>query len=215
MDRERFVKLWARNLNPQSAASVYDLLTTSYAHSLRHYHDGQHIVDCLRWLDLYRDQLEDPDAVELAIWFHDACYSPDPVGHEARAALLFRQLAGGSLDSERLEHICSMILQTTHQQPPDDSEQALMLDIDLGSFARPWPAYLRDTARCRAEMRQLDDSNYCYGQMRFLKKLLDREQIFYHARFRADHETDARNNVTRLLRLLEKRSLPRNSSLEG
>ncbi|MEH6473329.1 MAG: hypothetical protein V7752_19015 [Halopseudomonas sp.] len=209
MDRNRFCQLWMRNLNPNvtvNAEPVFDLLAANYSHSLRSYHDGQHIEDCLAWLDGYRGQVEDPDAIELAIWFHDACYSPDPVGHEQRGADLLRQLAGNKMDAQRLDKVCSMILHTTHQQAPLDPEQALVLDIDLASFARPWPAYLRDTARCRAEMRQLPDVEYCACQLGFLRQLLGREQIYYHPRFNADHEADARSNINRLIELLEARS---------
>ncbi|MFT6913720.1 MAG: putative metal-dependent HD superfamily phosphohydrolase [Motiliproteus sp.] len=213
MDRQRFCRLWIRNRTPGAQAgrntdaeSVYALIDGRYTQASRYYHDGQHIVDCLRWFDRYSDQIEDPDAVELAVWFHDACFSPDPQGHEQRATELLRQLAQGSIESQRLDAICNMILLTTHQQCPDNAEQALMLDIDLASFARPWPLYLRDTARCRAEMPPSLYQDYGACQLGFLRKLLGREQIYYHPLFRANHEADARANITRLIGLLDARS---------
>lgn len=208
MDRNRFCQLWMRNLNAgvvADAEPVYELLVTSYNQPQRRYHDSQHIDDCLAWLDLYRDQIADPDAAELALWFHDACYSVDPVGHEQRGAELLRQLLHAKMDAARLDRICSLILQTTHQQPPLDSDHAMVLDIDLASFARPWAAYLRDTARCRAEMGPLADSDYCACQLGFLRKLSSREQIYYHPHFRAEHEDEARSNISRLIELLETR----------
>ncbi len=209
MDPSRFCQLWCRNLYSVAnadAESVYQLLATNYSDPLRCYHDGQHIQDCLAWLDLYRDQVADPDAVELAIWFHDACYSPDPVGHEQRGADLFRQRAASGMAAERLDKISRMIQLTTHQQSTQDWEQALMLDIDLASFARCWPAYLRDTARCRIERKQLPDSEYCACQLDFLRQLLGREQIYYHPQFRLDHEQSARRNISRLIDLLQARA---------
>ncbi|MEH6822986.1 MAG: hypothetical protein V7629_03635 [Motiliproteus sp.] len=210
MDKKRFCQLWMRNLSTGvvvDAESVYELLVTSYSQPQRRYHDSHHIEDCLAWLDLYRDQIADPDAAELALWFHDACYSVDPKGHEQRGAELLRQLLHTKMDAARLDKICSLILQTTHQQPPLDSEHALVLDIDLASFARPWAAYLRDTALCRAEMGPLADSDYCACQLGFLRKLISREQIYYHPHFRAEHEAEARSNISRLITLLENREL--------
>ena len=99
-----------------------------------------------------------------------------------------------------------MIELTTHQCDTDDLDQALMLDIDLASFCRPWSAYLRDTARCRAEIRQRPDQEYCSCQLDFLRQLIQRPQIYLHPQFRADHEQDARHNISALIELLEKRS---------
>ena len=208
VDRNRFCQLWMRNLKADvssDAEPVFDLLAANYADPQRCYHDAEHIADCLKWLDRYRDRVNDPDAVELAVWFHDACYSPDPLGHEQRGADLLRRLASDKMPPERLERICRMILLTDHQQATDDPEAALMIDIDLASFCRPWPDYLRDTARCRAEKRQLPDGDYCACQLDFLYQLLSRERIYHHPDFRQVHEAEARANISRLIELLEAR----------
>lgn len=209
MDADRFIGLWQRSLESASAAdaeAVFALLANNYSDPMRYYHDGQHIDDCLGWLDLYRDQVEDADAIELAIWFHDACYGPEPAGHEQRGIDLLRQLSGTKMEPQRLDKICAMIGLTDHQQATQDPEQALMLDIDLASFCRPWKEYIHDTARCRAEQKQLQAVDYCSCQLGFLRQLLERQQIYYHPSFRAKHEADARLNIRRLIALLEART---------
>ncbi|MEH6648399.1 MAG: hypothetical protein V7707_00050 [Motiliproteus sp.] len=213
MDSQRFCQLWLRNQNQsgvggaeQAANAVFKLLLANYSEPQRFYHDVQHIDDCLEWLDRYADQVDDPDAVELAIWFHDACYSPDPKGHEQRGVALLRQLAGDNMPLQWLDKIATMIGLTTHQLSTDDPEQALVLDIDLASFCRPWNDYLSDTARCRAEQKQLKGAEYCACQLGFLRQLIGRQQIYYHPQFHADHETDARANIIRLIELLEARA---------
>ncbi len=209
MDGDRFSALWQRNLSSVSSAdsaAVFSLLSKNYQDPVRYYHDAQHINDCLEWLDRYRDQVEDPDAVELAIWFHDACYSPDPAGHEQRGIDLLRRLAAAKMEPQRLDKVCAIIGLTDHQQPTHDLEQALMLDIDLSSFCRPWRHYLRDTARCRAEQKKLKSIEYCACQLGFLRQLAGREQIYYHPQFRAAHEADARRNIARLIALFEARA---------
>lgn len=213
MDSNRFCQLWLRNQNnpdaegaKQVASDVFDLLLTNYSDPQRYYHDVQHIDDCLEWLDRYSDQVADPDAVELAIWFHDACYSPDPKGHELRGVALLRQLAGDCMPLPWLDKIAAMIGLTDHQSSTDDLEQALVLDIDLASFCRPWNDYLSDTARCRAEQKQLKGSEYCSCQLDFLRQLIGRPQIYFHPQFHANHEADARANIIRLIELLEARA---------
>ncbi|WP_421870055.1 hypothetical protein [Motiliproteus sp.] len=208
MDACRFSQLWMRNLNPDQESDgevVFDRLKANYSEPCRRYHDGSHIEQCLLWLDRYRHTIDDPDAIELAIWFHDACYGPDPKGHEERGALLLRELAQGRMAPERLEKICTMIALTTHQTPVEDPEQALMLDIDLASFARPWAEYLRDTVRCHEERQLINPVCDYRAQLEFLRELIRRPQLYHHAQFRADHEPAARQNIIQLIELLEAR----------
>jgi len=207
MDLLRFLQLWRRNVGDQGedGESVFTLLRDLYGESHRRYHNGAHIAQCLLWLDRYADQVTDPDAVELALWFHDACYSPDPRGHEARGAKLFRQLAQGGMDSDRQNKICDMILYTTHCGHPRSDEEALLVDIDLASFARPWHQYVIDTAACRAERRQVDDVSFCLGQIAFLQAMLARPRFYFSTPFYTYHEASARVNMTRMVALLQRR----------
>jgi len=207
MDRRRFIRLWQRNVAPPAAqgVDVFERLARSYAEPHRRYHNAAHIEQCLRWLDRYTDQITDPDAVELAIWFHDACYTPDPRGHEARGAKLFGQLSLGGMAHDRQRKICTMILFTTHCGKPQSDEEALLVDIDLASFARPWHQYVIDTAACRAERKQVDDAVFCLGQIDFLQSMLARPWFYTSAPFRQHHEAQARRNMARMVALLQRR----------
>ncbi|TIP06758.1 MAG: hypothetical protein E5X72_00790 [Mesorhizobium sp.] len=49
-------------------------LAALYSTEDRHYHDLSHIEAMLALADEYRGLLDDPQAVEAAIWFHDAIY---------------------------------------------------------------------------------------------------------------------------------------------
>ncbi|WP_210397696.1 HD domain-containing protein [Motiliproteus sediminis] len=208
MDRLRFQQLWARNVDSAECPSgddVFTILEQLYAHPSRCYHAGGHIDQCLLWLDRYADWVSDPDAVELALWFHDACYSPDPRGHEARGAKLFRQLSHGGISASRQNKICDMILYTTHNGAPQSDEEALLVDIDLASFSRPWHRYVADTAACRAERREISDLEFCRCQVAFLQAMLARPCFYFSHPFREHHEADARHNMQRMIRLLQKR----------
>lgn len=208
MDVQRFYALWERNLMPGArwdAHTAFEHLECAYAEKGRYYHNATHIEEMLAWLDRYRDQAEDLDAVELAVWFHDACYGPEPKGHESRSAKLFRTLTEGGLAGDRQQRICDLIMATTHVQPPETVDQALLVDIDLSSFARDWHPFLKDTALCRAEKRQMPDEEFCCCQLDFLRMLLQRPRLYYSPVFRQHHEADARANIARLIDLLEKR----------
>ncbi|OMH39739.1 hypothetical protein [Motiliproteus sp. MSK22-1] len=209
MDSSRFHQLWQRNVSGGNAwepGRVFDYLADLYAEPIRNYHNSDHIELCLEWFDRYRDLTVDPDAIELAIWFHDACYGPEPIGHENRSAGLFRKLSADGISKDRQDKICQLIMDTTHQQPPSNDDASLLVDIDLASFARPWHPYLKDTARCRAERSHLDEGELCRCQIDFLQSLMSRPYIYYSQAFRLYHEDQARQNITKLIELLSLRT---------
>ena len=52
-------------------------LKTHYAHPSRHYHTASHIHSLLSLLDAHRERFADPEAVEVAIWYHDVVYDSE------------------------------------------------------------------------------------------------------------------------------------------
>ena len=66
--RARFVALWSCS-GGTHAEDVCRMLPRSYMEPARHYHTLTHVWRCLRHLDLGRDSVSEPDAVELALWF--------------------------------------------------------------------------------------------------------------------------------------------------
>src|SRR5689334_9923752 len=95
----RFGALWRRSVasppSPDSAV-VYDDLCARLEEPGRKFHNIGHIDDCLERFDDVRRHLEDPDAVELALWFHDAVYVPGDATNERRSAELFLSHAAGA-----------------------------------------------------------------------------------------------------------------------
>jgi predicted metal-dependent HD superfamily phosphohydrolase len=209
MNESRFLQLWQRNVSSEgawSAVKVYQHLCALYAESFRYYHNDQHIIECLKWFDRYKNTVADTDSVELAIWFHDACYNDiEPVGHEGRSATLFVEMSAGGMLSERQDKIVQLIMDTMHQQAPQSEEGTLLVDVDLASFARPWHDYLKDTARCRAERQQQTVLEFNRKQIGFLNSLLARPSVYYTDVFIQHHEMDAQENIKKLLLILEQR----------
>jgi predicted metal-dependent HD superfamily phosphohydrolase len=58
-----------------------------------------------------------PDAVKLALWFHDAVYVPGAVDNEQCSADLFSQWGRTGFSPTLVEKICSLILITSHRPP--------------------------------------------------------------------------------------------------
>ena len=73
--RERWLGLVARIADKSqwgAAHAVFDDLLDRYNAADRRYHNLSHIDACLKLLDTVRPLAQRPDALELAIWFHDA-----------------------------------------------------------------------------------------------------------------------------------------------
>ena len=54
-----------------------------YGEAWRTYHNMEHIGACLTYFDRCRDVANHPDAIEMAIWFHDCIYEVGNTNNEA------------------------------------------------------------------------------------------------------------------------------------
>ncbi|TPN01002.1 hypothetical protein [Mesorhizobium sp. B2-1-3A] len=187
-------------------------LSALYRAEDRHYHNLAHIEAMLALAGDYRASLHDPEAVEAAIWFHDAIYDSRAKDNEARSAALAEKKLAGSTDAGRLNRISAMILATaTHQLPLFDNAAAtrdasLFLDMDLsvlGSAPNAFDAYERAV---RHEYGWVEEPMWRAGRAAVLKDFLARPHIFHTPEFRQRFEPQARLNMARSLETLQKPS---------
>ena len=203
MDRQRFEALWSRCIGA-GARDVYDELDTLYGESHRRYHTGAHIEHCLRQFDLAADRMDDPDAVEMAVWFHDAIYEISAKDNELRSAELFAAMTGGRGPEGFRGKVRRLIMATTHLDPPPRTlDEEFMLDIDLSSFGRPWEEFLSDSREVRAELAHMSDADFYPRQKKFLESLAARPRFCFTEFFRERHERRARENIAKLSAMLE------------
>ena len=205
--RQRFVALWQRCLQPgadSDPAAVWQEVAQRYAEPHRHYHDKSHLAHCLEQLDLAAGQIDEPDQVELAIWFHDVINEPGVADNEQQSAELFRQIADGLIDADTINGVVGLILVTTHQIQPEIPDHQFICDIDLASFGCPWECFMNDSAAVKAEFPGPDE-DYYRGKKAFLEALLRRPRIFISDFFNDRYEEQARDNIGKLLKLIEQR----------
>ncbi|MDH3453144.1 MAG: hypothetical protein OEN20_12065 [Gammaproteobacteria bacterium] len=141
----------------------------------------------------------DPDAVELALWFHDVIFQTPGSDNELRSAEWFMAVAKDDLRAHLCKRVCAMIMVTVHPSEPSDSDEQIVVDIDLSSFALPWERMKRDSEAVRREMQHMTDREFFAGQIRFLDSLLNRAAFFGSVFFNQRSEAAARANVTRYL----------------
>jgi len=183
-------------------------LSALYRADDRHYHNLAHIEAMLALAADYRALLSDPEAVEAAIWFHDAIYDSKAKDNEARSASLARNKLAGRTDAGRLDRIGAMILATaTHQLPRFDDDAAtrdasLFLDMDLSILGAAPDAFDVYERAVRREYGWVEEPMWRAGRGAVLKDFLARPRIFLTEEFRRRFEPQARLNMARSLAAL-------------
>ncbi len=196
--RARFCKLWERCAPSDTMAApepVWTELIRLYSQPERQYHTPRHLCHCLQQLDLASALMEDPGAVEIALWFHDIIFEPDAPDNEAQSAALFRRAADKQFPQDCIDKVSDMILATVHCEPPQAQDARYLCDIDLSSLGFPWERFLEDSAAVRAEQTGTTDAQFYSAKIRFFSSLLERPSIFLTDFFRNRYERGARENM--------------------
>jgi predicted metal-dependent HD superfamily phosphohydrolase len=175
-------------------------LISAYTAPDRHYHDLRHVEALLGLSDACASAITDRDAVEAAIWFHDAIYDTRRSDNEERSAA----------DESRIARIAAMIRATAGHAVPDFADAAagrdcaLFLDMDLailGGTAADFDAY---EAAVRREYDWVTEPQWKLGRRAVLAQFLARPAIYATARFGASHEAAARRNLAQAIARLDR-----------
>ncbi len=206
---DRFSALWRRCLLPgadDDSGAIHRRLLDGYGESPRYYHTLEHIEHCLRMFDACKSRLQQPDAVELAVWFHDVVFEPGRCDNERLSADLYLQYSAGVHDEATRDLVDRLIMATLHNGDSlTDADAAYMVDIDLSSFGLSWQEFLRDSENLRRENAHLDDAEYYRKQTGFQSCLLSRDRFFRSDFFAGRYEQRARENLARYFAELDDR----------
>lgn len=205
MSERRFVALCERLNAGTDLRALFKSMLKHYSEQSRFYHSRSHLEHCLAQFDEARSAIPDPDAVEIALWFHDVIYDPFACDNELKSAELFMQKLGRQIDPDRAELIHRLIMATVHDRLPGCINAAFVVDIDLSSFALPWKEFEEDSAAIRREYEHLPDEEFYAKQYRFLHGLASRETLYSTPYFKERKESLARENLTRRLDALKAR----------
>ena len=197
---DRFQDLWRRCLvdgGRDDSASIHERLINSYCEPQRHYHTLVHIEHCLGMFDQCKSLVSNPDALEIAVWFHDVIFEPGRHDNEALSKELYLYLSIKAHAPELRELVGRLIMATLHDgNSLEDDDARYMVDIDLSSFGLSWDEFLRDSDNLRLENPQLSDAEYYFNQGNFQNHLLGRERFYLSDFFSQRYESRARENLS-------------------
>lgn len=178
-------------------------LIRSWSRWPRKYHNTPHLLACLKHFSQIQDQLQNPLAVELALWFHDAIYWPWLARNEEKSA----EWAVGFLKKTGFEPtFCQLvnqhILDTRHQAIPGPGDAQWVIDIDLAILGQDELIYRQFEKDVRSEYRCVRWSPYVKGRSAVLQSFLDRPRIYNTPWFFERYESAARVNLRRAVEAL-------------
>lgn len=193
----RWNHLWQALSATGSAEPVYAELVQQWSEPHRHYHNLQHLNECLTLLDEYASHAQQPAVLEAALWFHDAIYDPKAHGtNERQSAELARSALRDVRVSESvIEQVYQLIMITQHHLPDDTPDAALMCDIDLSILGQNSERFQTYEQAIRTEYAWVPEADYIKGRCDFLKTFLQRPRIYITSVFQARFEEAARQNL--------------------
>ncbi|CAN7563379.1 hypothetical protein [Acidovorax sp. Leaf78] len=182
-------------------------LILSWAHWPRAYHDTTHMWACLRHLQAVQDQqpdaLQDPHAVALALWYHDAVYWPWSKHNEERSAeWAARFLRSQGLPESMVVRVHQHILDTRHCPGALTGDAQWVVDIDLSILGQSDAVYRQFERNVRREYFFVRWPRYVAGRSAVLQGFVDRPRIYGSEWFHERYEAQARANLQNALQAL-------------
>jgi predicted metal-dependent HD superfamily phosphohydrolase len=179
-------------------------LAGRYGEPHRRYHTRAHLTAVLDLVDELSAHADDPDAVRLAAWFHDAVYDPERGDNEERSAWLAeRMLADTDVGPRVIAEVARLVrLTASHAPAPRDHNGHVLCDADLAILAAEPDRYAAYAAAVREEYAFVPDEHFGRGRADVLRALLELPALFHTPEARARLEPRARHNIETELRLL-------------
>lgn len=202
--REAMQKAWVRVLEtyrvaPVDAYPVFDALAAAYSAPERFYHNLEHLAEMFRVIDRLAPQVEDPAALHLAVWFHDAVYDSRAKDNERRSGDLAVDLLGPiGVPGSAIERIVNMIWATAHPdaaEVPALRDTQVLLDADLAILGASEERYARYARDIRREYAWVPDADYRVGRAAVLTRFLARPRIYHVPLVFDEGEQRARANL--------------------
>jgi predicted metal-dependent HD superfamily phosphohydrolase len=193
---ERWAKLWREIGAKHNGLPVYQELVSLYSEPHRHYHNLSHVAECLNEFDTAREHAQQPLALELAIWFHDAIYDTRAANNEEKSAeLAQRRIADAKAGGELCASVFALVMSTKTHDPSLHPDAPLLVDIDLSILGKPEERFWEYESQIRREYDWVPENVFATKRAEILERFLKRKRIFSTKVFFDRYEKQARANL--------------------
>ncbi|MGG2098692.1 metal-dependent hydrolase [Acinetobacter haemolyticus] len=178
---------------------VFNKLIAAYSEQQRAYHTVQHLYECLVLFESIRPDLNDANAVELALWFHDAVYDPQAKDNELKSAELFEKYMAQDLSVDIVQKIKRWIVATQKHASTDELDLQFLLDIDLAILAASPECFAEYEQQIQQEYAWVDPDVYLIKRKEVLGHFYQAEPLYQTEYFQQNFEQRAKQNLKRIL----------------
>ncbi|RZK11465.1 MAG: hypothetical protein EOO46_06620 [Flavobacterium sp.] len=200
--QKTFIELLKRiGFTGDSIQNHWQTLEKAYSKKSRHYHNLIHLEEMISCFGSYKNQLEFPDEVLYAIFYHDIIYKSTRKDNELKSAeLAVKWLPNNTAVNKQI--IFDMILATKDHVSKGVEDEKWLIDFDLRILAKDWEHYQVYYNQIRKEYSIYPDFLYNPGRKKALEHFLEKDFIYQTETFRELFETKARQNIQKEISLL-------------
>lgn len=179
---------------------VFQKLVDRYSEKHRHYHNLNHVDDCLKHLDEIADSINDIKTVEVALWFHDIIYDPKRNDNEKMSSEYAKAfLESVNMASDTITQIEHLVALTKHPSFPATNDEKYVIDLDLAILAANQEHYDRYELCIRKEYQFVPSLLYKRGRKKILMSFAKSDRIYWTDYFYKKYENQARANIKRAI----------------
>ncbi|MFW1951294.1 metal-dependent hydrolase [Acinetobacter beijerinckii] len=178
---------------------IFNKLIVAYSEKQRAYHTVQHLYECLVLLESIRADLNDADAVALALWFHDVVYDPQAKDNELKSAELFEQYLVQDLPVDIVGKIKRWIVATQKHASTDELDLQFLLDIDLAILAASPDRFEEYEQQIQNEYAWVGSEVYSIKRKEVLAHFYQTEPLYQTEYFQKNFEQKAKGNLREIL----------------
>lgn len=194
-----------QRLNIPDAQSSFENIVKHYSEPHRFYHNLNHLYNCFQEFDLITTLLDNPESVELALWYHDLIHSLGQSGNEENSAQIAKVFCQSQNFSDYFaKQVENHILATKHTTISRHHDSQYLSDIDmaiLGQSTDPFDIY--ESQICQEYSSIYLPVEYRKRRTVFLETIL-KHPIYVTKFFHDRYEQTARQNIKSLIKKLQK-----------
>ena len=198
-------------IEPVILKELWQNIAMRYNETQRAYHTLKHIQQLFGQFDQIKDKLNEPHIIALALFYHDAIYTPTRSDNELKSAEYAVEALSSYLTAEQCQYIYALIMMTASHQIDDidknsdkakESDAAYLLDMDLSILGASWSEYQQYAQAVRQEYAHVLDADYRVGRISVLKGLLAHPTLYLTDHYHSRLEEQARENIKREIKIL-------------
>jgi predicted metal-dependent HD superfamily phosphohydrolase len=172
-----------------------------YSAKSRYYHNLTHLEEMIALYENYVTQLQFPDEVLYAIYYHDYVYKVTRKDNELKSAEHALSILPNQTTLNK-QLVFDMIVATQLHQKNENEDTNWLIDFDLKILSKDWENYKIYCDQIRKEYKIYPNILYKPGRKKALQHFLENPSIYQTEVFKTNFEDIARANIQKEINII-------------